>query len=102
MAGLRTDLQTLLENLQHGVSVYFQPPPNVQMTYPAIVYNRDYGAVTFADNGPYANKKRYQVMVIDPDPDSLIPDKVEQLPLTKIVRHFTTANLNHDIFQLYF
>jgi hypothetical protein len=100
--GLRLDLQALLSSLQDGVSVYFQPPPNTIMNYPAIVYNRDYQTVQFADNTPYTRKVRWQVTVIDSDPDSLIPDKVAALPLTKYVRHFTTEGLNHDIYDVYF
>jgi hypothetical protein len=100
--GMRLDFQTLLEDLQDGVSVYFQPPPNVTMTYPAIVYNRDFQNVDYADNSPYYKRIRYQVTVIDRDPDSAIPDKVADLPLTKYVRHFTTENLNHDIYDVYF
>lgn len=100
--GTRLDLQTVLEGLQGGVSVYFQPPSNVSMVYPAIVYNRDYATVDYADNSPYRRTTRYQVTVMDADPDSLIPDKVAALPLTKYVRHYTTENLNHDIFDVYF
>jgi hypothetical protein len=100
--GTRLDLQTILSSLQAGVSVYFQPPPNVTMTYPAIVYNRDYQAVEFADNVPYSRKVRWQITVIDSDPDSAIPDKVAELPLTRYVRHFTTEGLNHDIYDVYF
>lgn len=100
--GTRLDFQDVLSGLQDGVAVYFQPPENVTMSYPAIVYNRDYQSVVFADNSPYSRKIRYQVTVIDRDPDSLIPDKVAQLPLTRYVRHFTTANLNHDIYDVYF
>lgn len=100
--GTRLDLQSLLEGLQDGVSVYFQPPTSVVMTYPAIVYNRDFQSVHFADNTPYSRKIRWQVTVIDPNPDSPIPDKVAELPLTTYIRHYTTENLNHDIFDVYF
>jgi hypothetical protein len=100
--GTRLDLQTVLESLQEGLQVYFQPPSNVQMSYPAIVYNRDYRYAGFADNKPYATKTRYQVTVIDRDPDSLIPDKVGSMPLSTYVRHFTVDQLNHDIYDLYF
>jgi hypothetical protein len=100
--GTRLELQTVLEGLQSGVSVYFQPPSNVTMFYPAIVYNRDYQAAQFADNRPYSRKIRYQITVIDPDPDSLIPDKVAELPMARYVRHYTTENLNHDIYDVYF
>lgn len=72
------------------------------MSYPAIVYNRYALNSQFADNFPYTRKTRYQVTVIDADPDSLIPDKVAGLPLTTYVRHLTLQNLNHDIYDVYF
>jgi hypothetical protein len=100
--GTRLELQAVLAALQEGVAVYFQPPENVSMTYPAIVYNRDFQQVEFADNSPYSRTTRYQVTVIDRDPDSAIPDLVGGLPLTRMVRHFTTAGLNHDIYDVYF
>jgi len=83
-------------------NVYFQPPANVQMQYPCIVYQR-YNALTlFADNQPFHRTKRYQVTVIDPDPDSPIPDKVAALPMCVHNRFFVANNLNHDVFNLYY
>jgi hypothetical protein len=46
--------------------------------------------------------KQYQVTVIDQDPDSGLPDKVEELPLCAFDRFFATENLNHHVFNLYF
>jgi len=100
--GTRLELQASLEELLGSRNVYFQPPTSVTMSYPAIVYNRDYQSVFFADNGPYTRRLRYQVTVIDPNPDSLIPDRVAELPMTTLVRHFTLDNLNHDIYDVYF
>ena len=100
--GTRLEFQDVLEGLLESDHVYFQPPANVSMIYPAIVYNRDYESVQHADNLPYFRKKRYQVTVIDRDPDSLVPDKVGGLPLTTYVRHFTADQLNHDIYDVYF
>jgi hypothetical protein len=100
--GTRPEFQAVLEALQDGVSVYFQPPENAGMQYPAIVYNRDFQYAAYADNALYSRKTRYQVTVIDKDPDSFIPDLVALLPLSRYVRHFTTANLNHDIYDVYF
>jgi hypothetical protein len=103
--GTRRDFQTLLESLgdlSNPVSVYFQPPPEIQMSYPAIVYNRDYLVNQFADNIPYAGTNRYQVTLIDADPDSPLNTKLKALPMTRFVRHFTSANLNHDIYNVYF
>jgi hypothetical protein len=100
--GTRLELQTLLEGLDPGVNVYYQPPPEFQMTYPAIVYNLDFRVAHFADNIPYARTWRYQVTIIDRDPDSSIPEKVGGLPMTTFNRHYTTEGLNHNIFELYF
>jgi hypothetical protein len=95
-------LHNLLINLLNGPDVYFQPPSNVQMKYPCIVYKRDGANSEFADNSPYRNSKRYQIMVIDRDPDSGIPDKVAALPLCAFDRFYTADNLNHDVFNLYY
>lgn len=72
------------------------------MKYPCIVYQRDFESVIFADNAPYRNKTRYQITIIDQNPDSDIPDKVAKLPLCVFNRFFATDNLNHDIYNLFF
>ena len=100
--GLRHELQDILVDILQTDQVYFQPPPNVQMEYPCIVYRRDYQLTQFADDNPYTRKKRYLVTVIDRDPDSLIPDKIAELPLCVYDRFYTAENLNHDVFKLFF
>lgn len=100
--GTRLQLQAKLEELLGSPNVYFQPPATVSMNYPAIVYKRDFAESQFADNNPYRTDKRYQLTVIDKNPDSVIPDKVRWLPMCVFERHFTSAGLNHDIFNLYF
>lgn len=72
------------------------------MRYPAIVYQRDDADTNFAGNKPYLNVKRYQVTVMDRNPDSLIPDKIAGLPLCSFNRFFVADGLNHDVFTLYF
>lgn len=96
----RLQLQSLLEDITPNV--YFQPPANVQMQYPCIRYERDRADTKFAGNSPYRHTKRYQVTVIDQDPDSLIPDKVAALPLCTHQRFFVADNLNHDVYTLFF
>lgn len=95
-------LQSLLEDLLGSDNVYFQPPTNVQMQYPAIVYKRERADTRFAGNLPYRRTKRYQVMVIDRNPDSAIPDKIAALPLCSHERFFVVDTLNHDVFTLFF
>lgn len=56
----------------------------------------------FADNSPYSHKTRYQITVIDRDPDSVIHKKVGALPLSSYDRFYTADNLNHDVYNLFF
>jgi hypothetical protein len=98
----RSQLQSLLEGLLGTDKVYFQPPNNVAMVYPCIVYQRDYGDTMFAGNKPYVHTVRYQVTVIAKDPDNVIQSKVAQLPMCLRVQFFTANNLNHDVFTLYY
>lgn len=83
-------------------NVYFQPPENVRMEYPCIVYNRDFLDTKFADNEPFSLTKRYMVTVIDRDPDSDIPDRVAELPMSTFNRFFAADGLNHDVYQVFF
>jgi hypothetical protein len=98
----RLQLQQDLEDLLGSENVYFQPPSTVKMQYPAIVYNRDQMDTAFADNAPYMVKERYQVTVIDRNPDSVIPEKIAYLPLSTFVSAFVADNLNHSVFALYY
>lgn len=98
----RLDLQNLLISLLGSNNVYFQPPSNIQMQYPCIVYKRDDIKNDFANNQPYKQKKRYQITVIDPNPDSDIPDKLGRLPLCAYDRFYAADNLNHDVYKLFF
>jgi len=96
----RLQLHQLLETFTPNV--YFQPPTNVQLKYPCIIYSRDYADTKFADGIPYDYVKRYIITVIDPDPDSVIPDKVAAMPLSLFNRFYTVDNLNHDVYNVYF
>ena len=98
----RLNIQDLLVDLLGSNNVYFQPPTNLKLRYPCIVYNRDDMDIKFADNSPYSNKTRYQLTVIDADPDSDIHKKVAALPLCSYSRFYTADNLNHDVYSLYF
>jgi hypothetical protein len=105
--GQRLQLHSLLETLIGPRSdgkdnVYFQPPETVKLSYPCIIYRRNDIDTNFADDTPYTINKEYQLVVIDADPDSLIPDKVGSLSKCSFDRHYTVNNLNHDSYNLYY
>jgi hypothetical protein len=98
----RQQLHNILKTILGSNNVYFQPPESVKMNYPAIVYRRNQDSVDFADNKPYKRYIRYQVTVIDANPDSLIPGKIAELRLCKFDRFYAADNLNHDVFNIFF
>jgi hypothetical protein len=96
----RLDLHDLLLTITDHA--YFQPPSNIQMQYPCIRYERSNSWTTHADNRQYAHKKQYQVTVIDRDPDSELPDRVEALPYCSFDRSYVADGLNHYVYTLFF
>ena len=55
----RLQLHQLLETFTEHV--YFQPPTNVKLQYPCIIYKRDFAHTKFADDKPYDHIPRYMV-----------------------------------------
>ncbi len=102
MARLRTELQSELEELLGSKNVYFQPPATIRLRYPCIIYKLDARSERYADNRLYRYSNRYQLTVVDRDPDSLIPDKVAGKQYCSFERFYTSDGLNHWIFNLYF
>ena len=72
----RLELQKLLVDILGTDRVYFQPPSNINMVYPCIVYSLETYDTKKADNISYHVRDRYQVTYISRDPDSKIPKKL--------------------------
>ena len=102
MSQRRIELHNVLVDVLGSKHVYFQPPSTVKMDYPCIVYRRNSVQTIFGDDSLYHRRTRYQVMVIDANPDSEIPDKVARLSLCSFDRHYTSNNLNHDVYNIYY
>ena len=100
--GQRVDLHKKLCDILGTTNVYFQPPETIKIKYPCIIYERSSNNVKFADDNPYTTRRRYTLTVIDKDPDSELPDKISMLPLCTSDRMFTTDNLNHYVFNIYY
>jgi hypothetical protein len=98
----RMSLQTKLVDILNSNNVYFQPPPEFKMSYPCIVYHFAKFESDSADNLPYVIDNKYEITVIDSNPDSGIPKKIAQLPGCSNDRTFKTSNLNHFVFTIIF
>lgn len=96
----RSQLHEILKGITSNV--YFQPPTNVQLEYPCIIYTRDFADTKFADDAPYNHTRRYMITIIDQNPDSNIPSQVADLPMCLFNRFYTADDLNHDVYVVYF
>lgn len=99
----RLILHDILEAIPGVKSVKFQPPPSYKMEYPAIRYNYAQHQFFRADNINYAGFRRYDLIFITPDPTSNVPDILLQtFEMISLDRTYTSNNLNHYVFNLYY
>lgn len=82
---------------------YFRPPTGLNMKYPCIRYDEVNMNLTFADNKIYRLLKQYELIVIDENPESDIPEKLMEC-FTYIApgREYYGDGLKHFPFTLYF
>ena len=83
--------------------VYFQPPASKLMKYPCIRYSKSSPDIKRANNKIYMNTNQYEVIVIDPNPDSVIADEIlSQFAMCRLDNRYTADNLNHTVLTIYY
>lgn len=82
---------------------YFQPPESVKLEYPCIIYRLNTGDTQFADNFPFVFRRQYEVIVVSKDPDDSLIEKVAyHFPMSRLSRFYTSDNLNHWVYMIYY
>lgn len=102
MPDKRLELHEKLCDILGTRNVYFQPPESIKMKYPAIVYELSNIKSLYANGGVYLSGKKYKIIIIDKDPDSLLVDKIASLPTSQFARAYRVDNLNHWVFELFY
>jgi hypothetical protein len=99
---LRDKLRSVLEPYGASDNVYFQPPESIKLEYPCIIYQLEYIFTRRADNGVYTRQRRYEITIIDKNPDSELPDRlIDILPNVSNRNYFANDGLYHTVFSLY-
>ena len=98
----RSELHESLCEILGSRNVYFQAPSSILMRYPAIRYRLSNIVNSHANNSVYSHSNRYEITVIDEDPDSTIPGRVNELPTARFIRSFVADNLNHWIIEIFY
>ena len=83
--------------------VYFQSPGKSGMVYPCIKYSHSGVNTTRANDKIYNAVNRYELTVIDQNPDSEIYKKIlEHFSRCSYDSGYIADNLNHDVLTLYY
>lgn len=98
----RIQLQYLLERILGNKNVYFQPPSNIHLKYPCIVYKYSDGNKQYANNNSYITRTKYSIQLIIDNPDNTIKDDLLALPYCVFDRFFAKNGLNHYNYQIYY
>lgn len=81
--------------------VYYQPPSNLKMEYPAIRYSKSTIDSRYANDAKYSMKDCYELIVIDTRPDNPAIKKLLELPYCSYGRQYKADNLYHDTLTIY-
>ena len=96
---LHEELCEILENR----NAYFNPPESVKLDYPCIKYSLSGVNVKRANDQVYNSTNRYEVIVIDRDPDNPIGNKMlSRFPMCSFDRQYKSDNLNHFVYTIYY
>lgn len=93
--------QTLCDIL--GTNNVYYRAPSRKMKYPCIIYDLDGSDVRPADDIPYFRKRRWSLTVIDEDPDSEIPEHLQDgMRYCRFERSYLADGLNHFVHTIYY
>ena len=100
MSRERVELHKTLTDILDNV--YYQPPESIKLSYPCIVYHLSRFQTKFANNKRYRDLKCYDLTLIDKSVTSKYLQPIRELPYCEFTRFYTSDNLNHFCFQIYF
>jgi hypothetical protein len=99
----RLNLHEELCDILGSRNVYFQPPASLKMKYPCIRYSLTGVDTKRADDRQYKNTKKYEITLIDTNPDSAFFDSIlNHFSMCSFDRGYPADNLNHFVFSIYY
>lgn len=98
----RLKLQKELETILGSRNVYFNPPENLKLKYPCILYELSKIDSEYADNTSYITNKSYKITLVHTDPDTELVDELLKMRHTSFNTSYTSDNLNHFVFTRYY
>lgn len=100
--GTREELDDIIRETIGSNNVYFQPPDNMKISYPCVVYELEGFWGKNADNRNYHRRRYYHMIYITRNPDDPVIEKLEDLPACAMGRPYDNDNLHHYPYTIYY
>lgn len=99
----RIELQDVLAKIESGTKAYYQPPSNLQIQYPCIIYKDKPGATMKVADGLYKYTNRYDLLYITRTPkQSVIPLILGTFSYSSLSDIYVNDGLHHYAFTIYY
>lgn len=95
------DLLHLLQQAVQNNRVYFQPPENLKIVYPAVVFHLSKIEIDHASDAPYKGAREYSVTLITKDPEPDVIDEILKIPYSSLDTTYISDGMNHFVFTVY-
>nr|DAY36821.1 MAG TPA: tail completion protein [Caudoviricetes sp.] len=95
------DLLHMLQQAVQHYQVYFQPPENLKITYPAVIFHLSKIEIDHASDVPYKGAKEYSVTLITKDPEPDVIDEILKIPYSSLDTTYISDGMNHFVFTVY-
>lgn len=103
MEANRLELSDLLQKVSadagEHINLYHQPPENVKLEYPCIIYKLDNMPSNYADDRPYITTISYELTYITRSPVSEVPANLVKVPKMAFDRYYVYENLHHYTYK---
>lgn len=95
------DLLHLLQKAVDHNRVYFQPPENLKIGYPAVIFHLSKVKLDHADDVPYKGAREYSVTLITKEPEPEVLDEILKIPYATLDTTYIADGMNHFVFTIY-
>lgn len=95
------DLLRMLQQVVQHNRVYFQPPENLKIGYPAVVFHLSKIEIDHASDAPYKGAREYSVTLITKDPEPDVIDEILKIPYSSLDTTYISDGMNHFVFTVY-
>lgn len=98
----RRELHQTLVSILGSANVYHQPPENLALKFPAIIYERTDYDVEYANEVPYVATRQWQITVVSQEPSNAVVDELMKLPTADFKTRYVSNRLQHDVVTIYY